>query len=324
MPDDELATLADQGRLRDAGVLEGQVRRLLADPRARAFFDGFGAQWLGLDRLAGMPIDERKFPLMTPELRRAMYEEAALLFECVMREERSLFDLLEAEFTFLNGPLARIYGLENEVKGAQFRRVALGDANRGGILTLPGVLAVTSLPARTSPVKRGRFVLESILGQPTPNPPMNVPSLEQQNVPANAALNLRQRAERHRGDPACAGCHALLDPLGFGLENFDAIGRWREQDDTGLAVDATGELPGRIAFRQPRDLKRIVSGRREEVARALTHQVLAYALCRDLDGYDEVVVDDLAAALAKDGYRLQSLIVRVATSYPFLNRRVTR
>jgi Protein of unknown function (DUF1592)/Protein of unknown function (DUF1588)/Protein of unknown function (DUF1595)/Protein of unknown function (DUF1585)/Protein of unknown function (DUF1587) len=324
MPDDELAALADQGKLKDASVLESQVRRLLADSRARAFFDGFGAQWLGLDRLAGMPIDEKKFPLMTAELRRSMYEEAALLFDCVLREDRSLFDLLEAEFTFMNGPLARIYGMENDVKGAQFRRVSMSDANRGGILTLPGVMAVTSMPSRTSPVKRGRFVLENILGQPTPNPPMNVPSLEQQDVPANATLNLRQRAERHRSDPACSGCHVVMDPIGFGLENFDAIGRWREKDDTGLSVDPTGELPGKITFQQPKDLKRIISARREEVTRALTHQMLAYALCRNLDGYDEVVVDDLTAALAKDGYRLQSLIVRVATSYPFLNRRVTR
>ncbi len=324
MPDDELAALADQGRLGEATVLEAQIRRLIADPRARAFFDGFGAQWLGLDRLATMPVDEQKFPLMNSELRQAMYEEAALLFDHVLREDRSLLDLLAADFTFLNGALARVYGLENEVKGAQFRRVTLNDANRGGILTLPGVLAVTSMPARTSPVKRGRFVLENILGQPTPNPPMNVPSLEQQDVPANAALNLRQRAERHRSDPACSGCHVVMDPIGFGLENFDVMGRWRDKDDTGLRVDASGELPGKIAFHAPKDLKRIIASRRDEVARALTHHMVAYALCRDLDGYDEVVVDDLTAAIAKDGYKLQTLLVHIAMSYPFVNRRETR
>ena len=324
MPDDELAALADQGKLQDATVLEAQIRRLIADPRARAFFDGFSAQWLGLDRLATMPVDEQKFPLMDAGLRRAMYEEAALLFETVLRENRSLIDLVTADFTFLNGSLARLYGMENEVKGSQFRRVTLSDANRGGLLTLPAVLAVTSLPSRTSPVKRGRFVLENLLGQPTPTPPMNVPSLDQQNVAENATLNLRRRAERHRSDPACAGCHVVMDPIGFGLENFDAIGRWREQDDTNLRVDASGELPGKLAFTQPKELKRLIASRRDEITRALTHQVLSYALCRALDGYDEVVVDDLSAAIAKDGFTLQSLIVRVAMSYPFLNRRVTR
>lgn len=324
MPDDELARLADEGRLQDPQVLAAQSRRLLADPRARAFFDAFSAQWLGLDRLATMPIDEQKFPLMNADLRRAMYEEAALLFEHVLREDRSLVDLVGADFTFLNGTLARLYGLENEVKGAQFRKVTLTDPHRGGLLTLPAVMAVTSMPVRTSPVKRGSFVLQNLLGQPTPTPPMNVPSLEQQDVPENAALNLRQRAERHRSDPACNGCHQVMDPLGFALENLDPLGRWREKDDTGLRVDASGELPGRVRFNGPHDLKRILVERRDEITRALTHQLLSFALCRDLDGYDEVVVDDVAAATAKDGYRLQGLIVRVVTSYPFLHRRVTR
>lgn len=324
MPDDELSTLADQGKLQDQTVLVAQIRRLLADPRSRAFIDGFAAQWLGMDRLASMPVDEQKYPLMTADLRRAMVEEVALLIDHVLREDRSLIDLVAADFTFLNASLARLYGLENEVKGPQFRRVSLSDPNRGGILTLPAIMAVTSMPARTSPVKRGSFVLENLLGQPTPTPPMNVPSLEQQDVPANAGLNLRQRAERHRADPACSGCHVVMDPIGFGLENFDVMGRWREKDDTGLRVDASGELPGKIRFNQPQDLKRILAERRDEIARALTHQLLSYALCSDLDGYDEVVVDDLTAAVAKDGYRLQSLVVRVATSYPFLHRRVTR
>lgn len=324
MPDDELARLADEGRLKDPAVLDAQVRRLVADPRARAFFDAFSAQWLGLDRLATMPVDEQKFPLMNAELRRAMYEEVALLFEHVLREDRSLVDLIGADFTFVNGTLARLYGLENEVKGPQFRKVALSDPNRGGLLTVPAVMAVTSMPVRTSPVKRGSFVLQNLLGQPTPTPPMNVPSLEQQDVPENAGLNLRQRAERHRSDPACTGCHQVMDPIGFGLENFDSLGRWRDKDDTGLRVDASGELPGKVRFTGPQDLKRILVGRQDEIARALTHQLLSFALCRDLDGYDEVVVDEIAAATAKDGYRLQGLIVRVVTSYPFLNRRVTR
>ena len=324
MPDDELAALADSGTLRQPEVVTKQVRRLIADPRSSALFDGFGAQWLGLDKLDTLPFDEKKFPLMTKELRRAMHDEAAMLFATVLREDRSLLDLLDVDFTFVNASLAKIYGLEGEVKGAQMRRVQLTDANRGGILTMPGVLAVTSLPNRTSPVKRGKWVLEQVFGQAAPTPPMNVATLEQQDTKENSSLNLRQRTERHRHDPACAGCHRVLDVIGFGLENFDPIGRWREQDDTGLAVDASGELPGKVSFRSPRELKRIIAARKDEVCRALVGKLLAYALCRSLEGYDEVVADDIAAAVAKDGYKLSTAVMLVATSYPFLNRRIER
>ena len=261
---------------------------------------------------------------MTKELRRAMYDEAAMLFATILREDRSLLDLLDVDFTFVNAALARIYGLEGEVKGTQMRRVQLTNADRGGILTMPGVLAVTSLPNRTSPVKRGKWVLEQVFGQAAPTPPMNVATLEQQDTPENASLNLRQRTERHRRDPDCAGCHRVLDIIGFGLENFDPIGRWREQDDTGLAVDASGELPGKVAFRSPRELKRIIAERKDEICRAMVGKMLAYALCRSLETYDEVVADDIAAAVAKDGYKLQTALSLVATSYPFLNRRINR
>ncbi|MBA3937671.1 MAG: DUF1592 domain-containing protein, partial [Planctomycetes bacterium] len=324
MPDDELAALADAGTLHEPARLAQQVRRLIADPRSVAFFDSFAAPWLGLDRLDALPVDEQRFPQLTPALRRAMYDEAAQFFGAVLREDRSLLELIDADFTYLNAPLAKLYGLEGEVKGPQLRRVALTDVNRGGLLTMPGVLAVTSLPNRTSPVKRGRWVLEQILGQPAPQPPMNVAALEQQDTPANAGLNLRGRTELHRRDPACAGCHRVLDPLGFGLENFDPLGRWRERDDTGLAVDATGELPGSGAFHSPHELKRALAARRDQICRALAGRLLAHALCRSLTGYDEIVADDLAAAIAADGCKLQSLVVAVATSYPFLNRRTER
>jgi len=252
-----------------------------------------------------------------------MYDEAAQFFTAILREDRSLLDLIDADFTFVNAALARIYGLD-DVKGTQLRRVQLSDGGRGGILTMPGVLAVTSLPNRTSPVKRGRWVLEQLLGQPAPLPPMNVAALEKQDTAENANLNLRQRTERHRSDPACSNCHRVLDTIGFGLENFDAIGRWREQDDTGLPVDSTGELPGKISFRSPQQLKRIIAGRKDEICRALVDKMLAYALCRTLDGYDEVVAEDIAAAVAKDGYRLQTALIQIATSYPFLARRINR
>jgi mono/diheme cytochrome c family protein len=320
MPDEELAGLAANGTLHQAAVIAAQVRRLVADPRSHALFDGFGAPWLGLDKLADQPFDEKKFPLMTREMRAAMYTEAAMLFDGILREDLSVITLLDCDYTYLNQQLARLYGLEAEVKGPQWRKVALSDPNRGGVLTMPGILAVTSLPNRTSPVKRGRWVLEQILGQNPPPPPMNVPPLEKQDTSENAVLNLRSRTERHRSDPACAGCHRVLDPIGFGLENFDPLGRWREKDDTGVAVDAVGELPGKVAFRTPKELKAIIAGHRDEVCHTLVAKLLAYTLCHHLESYDEVVADEISAAVAKDGYRFQTLLIRIATSYPFLNR----
>ena len=324
MPDDELAALADDGTLRDPAVLAGQVRRLIADPRAQVLFDTFGAPWLGLDALESLSIDTKKFPLMTKELRAAMYGEAAMLFTTMMRENRDVGEFISADYTFVNEALARVYGLGGDIKGPQLRRVALADDRRGGVLTMSGIMAATSLATRTSPVRRGRWVLQQLLGRTPVPPPMNVPALDQQDTPENAALSLRQRTERHRRDPACTGCHRVLDPLGFGLENFDPVGRWRERDDTGAPVDAAGELPGGIAFRTPQELKRALLTRKDEFCRSLIERFLGHALGRVPAGYDDVVVDDLAAAVARGGYRLQDLLVAVATSYPVLNRRIAR
>ncbi len=323
MPDDELAALADAGKLRDPAIIAQQVKRLIANPRSEVLFDSFGAPWLGLNKLDELVVDTKKYPLMTKDLRAAMYDEAAMFFTTVMREDRSLGDFITADYTFLNEALARVYEIDG-IKGPQLRRVTLNDNKRGGLLTMSGVLAATSLATRTSPVKRGRWVMEQILGQSPPPPPMNVPPLEKQDTAENATLSLRQRTERHRSDPACASCHKVLDPLGFGLENFDPIGRWRDKDDTGAAVDALGELPGGINFRSPQELKHVLAARKDEFCHALVERFLAHALCRHLSGYDEVVVDDLSAEVAKGGYHLQDLLIKVATSYPFLNRRVAR
>lgn len=318
-PDAELAAAADAGTLRDPAVLAAQARRLLADPRSRTLFDGFGAQWLGLDKLAGKTFDAQKFPGMTPALRAAMVEEARLFFDSLLRENRSLLGFIDADYSFLNEALGSIYGLE--VRGPELRRVSLNNADRGGVLTMPGVLATTSMPNRTSPVNRGVWVLEQILGEHVPPAPADVPALEKQDPAKVVDLTLRQRTELHRADPTCANCHRILDPIGFGLENFDAIGRWRERDEGG-AIDASGELPGKLQFRSPRELKKILAGRADDLCRNLTGRLLAYALCRQLEGYDEIVVDQLAAAVAKDGYRMQTLVLAVVTSYPFTHRRL--
>jgi hypothetical protein len=322
MPDAELSGLADSGKLHEPGVLAAQTRRLLGDPRSRALFDGFGAQWLGLDKLAGKSFDPEKFPQMTADLRTSMYEEARLLFESILHENRNLTTFIDSDYTFLNGTLAPIYGMASTVTGPQMRKVKLSDANRGGILTMPGILAMSSFPNRTSPVNRGVWVLEEVLGQQVPPPPPNVPALDQQDAQKVAAMTLRQRTELHRSNAMCANCHKVLDPIGFGLENFDAIGRWRDRDDSGGAIDATGELPGARRFGTPRELKQIIAARADDFCHNLTGKLLAYALCRQLEGYDEVVVDQLSSADAKDGYRMQTLVVGVVTSYPFTHCRV--
>jgi len=322
MPDAELLALADSGKLRDRGVLIAQVRRLLADKRSRALFDGFGAQWLGLGKLAAKAFDAKKFPQMTPGMRSAMYDEARLLFESVVRENLGVMTLLDCDYTFLNQTIASVYGMEQSVSGAEMRRVSLTDPNRGGILGMPGVLAATSFPNRTSPVNRGVWVLEQVLGQHVPPAPPNVPALEKQGRDKVVNLTIRQRTELHRTNAVCANCHKVLDPIGFGLENFDAIGRWRDVDDSGGAIDATGELPGQKRFGSPAELKRIIAERRDDVSRNLTEKLMAYALCRQLEGYDEVVVDRITQAVVVDGYKIQTLIAEVIASYPFMNRRV--
>ncbi|NBV34443.1 MAG: DUF1588 domain-containing protein, partial [Proteobacteria bacterium] len=283
---------------------------------------GFGAQWLGLDTLETKTFDTAKFPVMSGEMRAAMYNEARLFFESIVRENRSVVSFVDSDYTYLNGTLASLYGMEKAVIGPEMRKVKLTDANRGGILGMPGVLAVTSFPNRTSAVKRGVWVLEQVLGEHVPPAPPNVPALEKQDKKTVADLTLRQRTELHRTNAACANCHKILDPIGFGLENFDAIGRWRERDDSGGVIDAAGELPGGKRFSSPRELKAIIAARKAELARNLTEKLLAYALCRQLEGYDEIVVDHLMENLAKEDYRIQTLISEVISSYPFMNQRI--
>jgi hypothetical protein len=322
MPDAELSALADRGKLHESAVLKAQVKRLLEDQRSRALFDGFGAQWLGVGSLGSKTFDTAKFPQMNSTMRSAMYEEVRLFFENIVRENRSVVSLVDCDYTFLDGTVAALYGLDKKVTGPRWRKVKLTDANRGGILGMPGILAVTSFPDRTSPVKRGVWVLEEVLGEHVPPPPPNVPALDKQDKQKVENLTLRQRTELHRTDAVCASCHKVFDPIGFGLENFDAIGRWRNQDDSGGAIDAAGELPGGKHFVSPKELKTIIAARPDDLARNLAEKLLAYALCRQLEGYDEIVVDKLMKTIAKDGYRMQTLITEIVTSYPFTHQRI--
>jgi hypothetical protein len=259
---------------------------------------------------------------MTAGMREAMYDEVRLFFQSVVRDNEKVIRFVDGDYTYLNGTLAGVYGLEKTVKGAGMRKVRLRDGNRGGVLGMPGILAATSFPNRTSPVKRGVWVLEQVLGEHVPAAPPDVPALDKQDQATVANLTVRQRTELHRTNAVCANCHQILDPIGFGLEKFDAIGRWRERDQNGQAIDTTGELPGGKRFSGPADLKAILSGRDRDVARSLGEKLLAYALGRKLEGYDEIVVDDMMDELAGDGYRLRALITKVITSYPFTYRRI--
>jgi hypothetical protein len=323
-PDATLSALADQGELHRPRTLHAQVKRLLLHPRARALFDGFGAQWLRVNDLQRQVFDPNLFPQMTPALREAMIDEARLFFESIVRGNQPVIRFVDSDHTFLNQPLAELYGLGSRVKGPRMRRVKLENPNRGGILGMPATLAATSFPTRTSPVRRGVWVLEQILGEHVPPPPPDIPELDAQEPKRVEGLTLRQRTELHTKDPACANCHRTLDPIGFGLENFDAIGRWRDRNESGLAIDSAGRLPTGSAFSGPAELKRLLAGRESDLARNLTERFMAYALGRQLEGYDEVVIDQLMTRIAADKYRAGTIITEVITSYLFTHRRVER
>ena len=321
-PDAELAALADKGELHKPEVLRTQVERLLKHARSRALFDGFGAQWLRLSELGRQVFDPEMFPQMTPLLRKSMTEEARLFFESIVRENQSVVRFVDSDYTFLNEPLAKVYGLEQSVPGPKMRRIKLTNPNRGGILGMPATLATTSFPNRTSPVRRGVWVLEQILGDRIPPPPPDVTELAEQNHKEVKGLTLRQRTELHQSEATCANCHKVLDPIGFGLENFDAIGRWREKNDVGVAIDSAGKLPDGKGFTTPAELKGLLAQREADLARNLTERLMAYALGRQLEGYDDVVIDQLMVKIAADNYRVRTIITEVITSYLFTHRRI--
>jgi hypothetical protein len=318
MPDDELFELAHQERLHDNDVLRGQVRRMLVDPKARGFAGSFATQWLGIGALGEtVKPDPERFPEFDEELISAMREEAVALLETILREDRSVLELVDCDYTFVNDRLAEHYDLP-PVEGAQLQRVSLEDRRRGGVLGLGAVLTTTSMPLRTSPVLRGKWVLEQVLGSQVPPPPPNAGVLPEDDK-IHDGLTLRERLELHRTKPECAACHQRMDPLGFGLECFDATGRWRHHAN-GRPVDAGGELPSGETFRGPAELKEVLLARKQEFLTNLSRKMLGYALGRGLSRFDDCVVKRCVESLEANDYRSSVLVEQVILSYPFQYR----
>ncbi len=315
VPDEELLTAAKTGTLSNPAVLERQTRRMLADPKADALVDNVAGQWLLLRQLDAMSPGTKEFD---GNLRYSLKRETELLFENILRDDRSVVDLLDADYTFVDERLARHYGIPN-VSGSRFRRVALGDGRRG-LLGQGSILTVTSAGNRTSPVKRGKWVLENLLGAPVPNPPPGVETnLEKSVGPAAAATSLRQRLERHRANPACASCHAVMDPIGFALENYDLIGKWRDTDG-GVPVNASGRLVDGTPLDGPASLRKALLARRDAFVANTTEKLLTYALGRRLEYFDMPAVRTVARSAAPDD-RLSSLVVGIVRSVPFQMKR---
>lgn len=333
MPDDELLNLAERGELK--AKLDDQVKRMLADERSVAFVDSFAMQWLQLRRIDSIAPDAARFPSFGPALRSAMVRETELLFGSVVKEDRSILDLIAADFTYLNEPLAKHYGIVDtlgnmqgepaarpggeKIKGETFVRVSLSDSVRGGLLTQASLLTVTSNPTRTSPVKRGRWVLEQLLGAPPPPPPPNVPELEEEGA-GKTAGSLRERLEEHRKNPACANCHAKMDPIGFALENFDAIGAFRTRDGE-YEIDASGEFADGAKVNGPKELRGLILDRKDDFTRCLVEKMLTYAVGRGVEYYDRPVVERIVSEMPESDYRFSALVTKIVKSEAFLQRR---
>jgi hypothetical protein len=315
MPDDELLNLAETKKLR--ANLDAQVKRMLADPRSAAFADNFAGQWLETRNLDSVKPDPQKFPEWGPELREAMKTETRLFFEAMLREDRPLSDFLDAKYTFLNDRLAKHYGIEG-VTGPEFRRVELNTAQRGGILSHGSILTVSSYPTRTSPVIRGKYVLQNILGTPPPPPPPDVPALDEETV--GSAGSLRQQLEKHRSNAICASCHSRMDVLGFGLENYDGTGKWRTLDGK-FNIDASGTMPNGKSFTNPAELRTLLKSDLPDFTRCLTEKMLTYSLGRGLERYDRKTVDSITKKLEASDYRFQTMLYEIVRSLPFQQRR---
>ncbi|MGH8639336.1 MAG: DUF1592 domain-containing protein, partial [Burkholderiales bacterium] len=317
MPDAALRRAADTGTLRQPAVLAAQVRRMLRDPKSRALAENFGGQWLQFRALESVTRDRERFPDFEDYLRISMRRETEMFIEHIIREDRSILDFLDGRYTFVNERLARHYGVLN-VTGPEFRRVDLTGLPRGGVLTQASVLTVSSYATRTSPVLRGKWILDNLLDAPPPDPPADVPNLDETTIGTSASM--RAQLEEHRKDPTCASCHRRMDPLGFGLENFDAVGAYRIMDGK-FPIDATGSLPDGRTFSGPEELMTILRGDRDAFARALTGKLLTYALGRGLERYDAKTVKAIAGRLPAKQYRFSALVLEIVNSLPFQERR---
>jgi cytochrome c551/c552 len=319
VPDEELLGLGISGKLSNPQVLKQQVERMLDNPKSKAMVDNFAGQWLQIRNLATAKPDPVVFDDFDESLRWSMQRETELFFESIVRENRSALDLLAADYTFLNERLAKHYGIP-KIYGSQFRRVALTDPNRGGILTHASLLTVTSPPNRTSVVQRGKWVLDNLLGAPPAPPPPDVPALEA-TTGRKQHLSLREALEEHRASPSCSGCHAVMDPLGFALENYNGIGQWRTKDGKS-EINASGKLPDGTEFSGPAGLKKVLTTtRREEFVSTVAERLLTYALGRGVEYYDQPVLRSIVRNSSAGNYRMRDLITEVALSTPFQMRR---
>lgn len=318
LPDNELFLLATSGKLREEQTLREQVKRMLADDRSQALADNFASQWLNLRLLDSASPDPGEFKDFSPELKSDMQRETLAFFMSVVKEDRSVLDFIDGKFSFLNERLAKHYGIK-DVSGDEFQRVSLSGTNRGGVLTHASILTLTSNPERTSPVKRGKWILDNMLGAPPPEPPADVPQLDATQK-AQPGLSLRKQLEIHRENAVCASCHRTMDALGFGLENFDAIGKFREKEK-GQAIDSSGTLPEGESFQGPVELAKVLRGKPNEFTRCMTEKMLTYALGRGLVHYDRCSVDKITKQVAGQEYRFSALVTEIVLSDPFRKRR---
>ncbi len=321
IPDDQLLAVAESGRLSDPSVLQGQVKRMLADPRSRELVKNFAGQWLFLRNIERISPDTTAFPNFDENLRQALAKETELLIESQVKEDRSVVDLLSTDYTFLNQRLAEHYGVKG-IYGNDFRRVKLEDPNRYGLLGQASILTVTSYPNRTAPTIRGKWVLEQLLGSPPPPPPPNVPSLKDDQTVQK--LTMRQRMEQHRASPACAVCHRLMDPLGFALENYDGLGSWRATAGPGSGpIDASGALPDGTKFNGPAGLRDVLLAKRDMFVETFTERLFTYALGRGVEEYDHTALRKIARGAAADNQKWSAIILGIVNSTPFQMRRAS-
>jgi len=321
MPDDELLAVAESGRLSDKAVLQGQVKRMLADPKVKELAKNFAGQWLFVRNIARIAPDQTSFPNFDENLRQAFEQEMELLLDSQVREDRAIADLLNVDYTYINERLAQHYGIKG-IYGPEFRRITLADPNRHGLLGKAAVLTVTSYPNRTAPTIRGKWVLQQVLGTPPPPPPPNVPSLKDDQTTKN--LTMRQRMELHRSNPTCAACHRMMDPLGFALENFDGLGQWRETVGYGTdKIDSSGALPDGTTFDGPAGLRNVLMTKKDMFVETFTEQFLTYALGRGVEQYDHPVLRKITREAASDNHRWSSIILGIVNSTPFQMRRVS-